>query len=266
MSNSETGINPVELSNIAGTEKDHWWYVGMRSITSRIFSRYVSRRPFEKILEAGCGTGYNAAWLRNRYGWNIFPLDLESRALQYVRSLGLSNATQADIAYLPFQNASFDLVLSFDVLIHVGFGAEKACIAELFRVTKPGGMLCLRVAALEVLRSRHSQFIDEKQRFTRRRLIRTLRDCGYRVVHCTYANSLLLPVAVAKFRIWEPLTRQRPATGIEKVSDWMNTGLGIPLAIEAKWLGNGLRLPLGQSLIAVCEKPDAETTARNKNS
>jgi hypothetical protein len=45
----------------------------------------------------------------------------------------------------------------------------------------------------------------------------------------------------------------------------MNYALGIPLALEAKWLGNGLRLPLGQSLIAVCEKPSPEIAARNKN-
>ena len=34
---------------------------------------------------------------------------------------------------------------------------------------------------------------------------------GIRVLRCTYANSLLLPVALAKFRLWEPLMRQAPA-------------------------------------------------------
>jgi hypothetical protein len=116
-------------------------------------------------------------------------------------------------------------------------------------------MLILRVSALDVLTSRHSQFAHEKQRFTRSRLIEAVRRHGVEVIRCTYANSLLMPVALAKFRVWEPLTRQPPASGVEPVSPWLNTLLRAPLEIEAKWIGAGFNFPAGQSLYLVGRKP-----------
>lgn len=254
-SSGVAGMNPAELANIARNERDHWWYRGMRSIVRPILSRYLAGRTVSRTLEAGCGTGYTSHWLRSQYGWNIFPVDMESAALRYVRSLEFPNTTQGDIRYLPFQDASFDLVLSFDALVHVPRGDERKCMAEFFRVVTPGGILVLRAAAFDLLRSRHSEFVDEKQRFTRAGLIRAASQGGFRVLYSTYANCLLLPVAIAKFRIWEPCMRKPPASAIETPRGWLNTLLYLPLALEAKWIGSARHLPLGQSVILVCEKP-----------
>jgi SAM-dependent methyltransferase len=265
VSSATAGMNPAELANIARCEQNLWWYRGMRTILGAILSRYLAGKAFGRILEAGCGTGHTSHWLRSHYGWNMFPVDLESAALQYVRSLEFRNTAQADIRSLPFRDASFDLVLSLDVLVHVPSGDEKECVAEFFRVLKPGGTLVLRAAAFDTLRSRHSKFIDEKQRFTSARLIRTVTQEGFRVLYCTYANSLLLPAAVAKFRIWEPLMRKPPASGIDPLPGWLNALLYLPLALEAKWIGSGLHLPIGQSLILLGEKP-AGTAVNDRNS
>jgi SAM-dependent methyltransferase len=255
MASSEAGMNPAELKNVAQNERDHWWYRGMRTILLAIMRRHLMHKADGRILEAGCGTGYTSHWLRSEYGWNTFPIDLEAVALRYVRGFQVPNAAQGDIRWLPFQDASFDIVLSLDVLIHLARGDEKKCISEFFRVTKPGGLLLLRAAAFDSLRSRHSEFIEEKQRFTRGKLMRAVCQSGFRVLECTYANSLLFPVALAKFRIWEPLLRRPPATGIEAVPSWLNALLYQALGLEAKWIGSGRRLPIGQSLILIGEKP-----------
>jgi hypothetical protein len=77
---------------------------------------------------------------------------------------------------------------------------------------------------------------------------------GVRVLRCTYVNSLLLPVALAKFRVWEPLLRKPPASGVEPVAPWLDKLLYAPLALEAAWLGAGHRFPAGQSLVLIGEK------------
>ena len=87
---------------------------------------------------------------------------------------------------------------------------------------RPGGLVVVRAAALDILRSRHSEFVYERQRFTRARLTALCESAGIRVLRCTYANSLLMPVALAKFRVWEPLTRQAPASGVEPVAPWLD--------------------------------------------
>jgi len=248
------GMNPAELTNMARAEREHWWYRGMRSILHRVLSPHLADRRIREVLEAGCGTGFTAAWLHRRYGWNLFPVDLESTALRFVRNFALPNATQADIGGLPFQDASFDLVFCLDVLVHLPRQDETKALREFFRVLRRGGLLVLRVAAFDILRSRHSEFVGEKQRFTRGQLLRTVAQSGFRVRHCTYANSLLLPVAITKFRLWEPWLRQPPASGVAPVPAWLNRLLYAALASEAKWLGCGRSLPLGQSLILVGEK------------
>jgi hypothetical protein len=142
-----------------------------------------------------------------------------------------------------------------DVVVHFPRGEEHRAFQEMIRVLKPGGLLVVRVSALDILRSRHSEFAMERQRFTRPRLIRAVERHGIHVTRCSYANSLLMPVALAKFRLWEPLTRQPPASGVGPVPQWLDKLLSTALAIESRWLGAGLSFPVGQSLILLGTKP-----------
>ena len=249
-------MNPAELINIAQNERDHWWYRGMRSILSALLERYVQGRRMNYVLEAGCGTGYTAQWLQALWSSHIVLADIESLALTIARGLGASRLVQTDIRQLPFASAQFELILCLDVLVHLPPGEEDRCLSEFFRALKPGGLAVMRVAALNALRSRHSEFIDEKQRFTRKRLMRSTAEAGFRVLRCTYANCLLLPVALAKFRIWERLVRTPPASGVEQLPRPLAALFYFCLAVEARWIRSGLDLPLGQSLLLIAEKPN----------
>lgn len=247
-------MNPAEFANIARSEQTFWWYRGMQRILVRLLDPLAARRRFDRVLEAGCGTGYLSKVLAGRYGWRMFPVDLGWEGLAFARAMQVERPVQCDIAALPFPGASFDLLLSMDVIVHFPRGEESRAAAEFSRVLAPGGLLVIRVAALDVLRSRHSEFAQERQRFTRGRLMRLLEDHGFAVRRCTYANSLLVPVAFAKFRIWEPLTAAPLASGVEPVAPWLDRLLYAPLAAEAGLVGAGMNLPLGQSLIAIAER------------
>jgi hypothetical protein len=124
----------------------------------------------------------------------------------------------------------------------------------LVRVTKPGGLVVVRTAALDILRSRHSMFAHERQRFTRRRLMGLFAGLGIRITSCTYINSLLMPAALLKFRVWEPLLQMAPDSGVHPVAPWLDRLLYAPLAAEAAWVGAGHRFPAGQSLMLIGER------------
>ena len=247
-------MNPAEFMNIAQAEEGFWWYSGMRRIVFGLLDPLAKSRTIRTVLEAGCGTGYNAWALQRRYGWEVVPLDLGMDGLRYGKRLGLSELIQGDVAALPFRSESFQAVVSLDVIVHFPRGEENRALAEFARVLAPGGLLVLRVSALDVLRSRHSQFAHERQRFTSKRLIRAVTAQGIRVLRCTYANSVLFPVALAKFRVWEPLLRRPPQSGVLSVDRRLNRLLEAPLAAESRWLSAGLNLPLGQSLILIGER------------
>jgi SAM-dependent methyltransferase len=247
-------MNPLEFQTLAHAENQLWWFRGMRKILFRLLDRTAPGRPVRRALEAGCGTGHFAGTVEGRYGWPVYPADLSWEGLSRGRRAGARRLVQADIAALPYASGSFDLAFCLDVLVHFERGSESRAIAELARVLAPGGRLVVRVAALDALRSRHSTFTHERQRFTRRGLVRAVEAHGVRVLRCTYANSLLAPVALARFRVWEPLARSAPRSGTAPVARWLDRLLYLPLAAESAWIGWGLNFPLGQSLILIGEK------------
>jgi len=241
-------VNPAEFDNIAKAERDFWWYRGMREILFRLLDRSPLAQG-ASVLEAGCGTGYMSKALAERYGWHMTPLDLGREGLEYARGYRLCDLVQGDITALPFASGSFDALISLDVVIHLPRGEEGVAFREFARVLKPRGLLALRVSALDLLRSRHSEFVQERQRFARSRLLRGVEAAGFDVTRITYLNSLLLPVSLFKFRIWEPLTRTPPGSGVGPVPDWLDRMLFAALRTEAAWVASGGRFPAGQSLI-----------------
>ncbi|MBL8179644.1 MAG: class I SAM-dependent methyltransferase [Bryobacterales bacterium] len=248
-------MNPAEFANIAAIEENFWWFRGMRRILFRLLDPIAAQRNFQTVLEAGCGTGHLSRLLEQRYQWRMVPVDLAPEGLDYGKSLGVQRMTQADVAALPFPDNAFDATLSMDVIVHFPRGQEHRPFSEFVRVTKPGGLLVIRVSALDILRSRHSRFAHERQRFTRSRLLQLAAAHNLRVHRCTYLNSLLSPVAFAKFRLYEPFLSSPPESGVQPVAPWLDNLLYMPLALEAQWLAAGLNFPLGQSLILIAGKP-----------
>jgi SAM-dependent methyltransferase len=246
-------MNPAEFLSLAESENELWWFQGMRSILFDLLDSSPGKRPIHRVLEAGCGTGNTARRLNQRYGWSIIATDIAPEAMWLAQQLNHTRPVQADIAALPFTGESFDALLCLDVLVHFERGQENNALAEFARVLSSGGLLVLRTSAMDWLKSRHSRFTHERQRFSRGRLIRLVEEHGFRVLRCSYANALLLPVAVARFRIWEPLLRRPAASGTTPIHPWLNRVLRAVLEFEARLLRK-TDLPLGQTLILVAEK------------
>jgi SAM-dependent methyltransferase len=247
-------MNPAEFQNIAAAEERMWWFRGMREIFRGIAARHLPA-SIGDVLDAGCGTGANAEWMARTFGWRVACLDFAEEGLLYAaRRAGLAGFVRGDVRALPFRGRSFDLITIFDVLAHLDPGQEAEALREAERCLRPGGWLFLRASAFRWLRSRHSEFVNEKQRFTLPHLLETARRAGLRPRYSTYANSLLLPVAVAKFRLVEPLLRAPAASGVHLGPDWLENALGKVLELEARRIGRGGRFPIGQSAILLAQK------------
>lgn len=93
------------------------------------------------VLDVGCGVGmYTAAFLRETP--RVFGVEIErERALQArERTAGVA---QSCGERLPFADRAFDVVFSHEVLEHVA--DDRACAAEMVRVTRAGGHIVVFV-------------------------------------------------------------------------------------------------------------------------
>lgn len=248
-------MNPAEFANIIRTEQTFWWFVGMERMLFSLLEQYWKDAVPARVLEVGAGTGYFASRLAGHFRTQVDISDLAGDGLVYARQRGARNLLRADVQRLPVRTASYDAVISLDVLVHLQRGQEAGAFAELCRAVRPGGWLVVRVSALDILRSRHSAFTQERQRFTQPRLLALAGQQGLDVRRCTYLNSLLMPVALAKFRLWEPLRSGPASSGLEPVPGWLNALLGAALRTECWWLQRGGNFPAGQSLLLIAQKP-----------
>ena len=88
------------------------------------------------VLEVGCGTGVMAEQIAALPGVTLIATDFSPRFVELTAARGV-DARQADICYLPFDDASFDVVYAGWMLYHVR-DLERA-LNEVRRVLKPGG-------------------------------------------------------------------------------------------------------------------------------
>jgi SAM-dependent methyltransferase len=95
----------------------------------------------KRVLDVGCGIGmYTAAFLRETPA--VFGIEIELERAQQARPRA-AGVAQAPGEHLPFPDATFDVIFSHEVLEHVA--DEGACVAEMVRVTRPGGRIVVFV-------------------------------------------------------------------------------------------------------------------------
>ena len=92
------------------------------------------------LLDAGCGTGWFSKIGVER-GAKVTSMDLGENLLLEVQKKCETNRVVGSILDMPFENNSFDFIVSSEVIEHTP-DPHKA-IEELARVLKPGGTLVL---------------------------------------------------------------------------------------------------------------------------
>jgi cyclopropane fatty-acyl-phospholipid synthase-like methyltransferase len=126
---------------------------------------YDNVRPGARVLDLGCGAGMLA--LLKRKGVTLAGVDLSSECALAARRNGYDTASRADLTQLPFADASFDYVVSLDVIGHVGFEEKDAVLAEIRRVLRPDGVTMHGIECIDrrVQKSYEEMSADELRRF-----------------------------------------------------------------------------------------------------
>lgn len=94
-----------------------------------------------RVLDAGCGTAYGAAMLADAGACEVVGVDLAESVLEAVRPQmpDTVRLETGDLRDLGYDDASFDLVVCFEVIEH--FADPFTVLDELTRVLAPDGVL-----------------------------------------------------------------------------------------------------------------------------
>jgi len=96
------------------------------------------------ILDVGCGTGSHLE-LYQRYGCNLYGLDLSPSMLEFARKR-LGNNAQLDLGNatdMPYKDNKFDLVISMLALHEMTPETRQRVLSEIQRVLKEDGHILL---------------------------------------------------------------------------------------------------------------------------
>jgi SAM-dependent methyltransferase len=244
-------VKPAEYRRMYEAEAAQWWYAGQRAIATALLEPALRARAAEPawLLDAGCGTGFNLLALSSL--GRAVGIDLAPEAIAFCRERGV-RVLRASLLALPFEDASFGAVTSFDVLYHAWVTDDRAAVAEMARVVRPGGVLLVRVPALRALWGAHDVEVQSRHRYTRRELETLLEGSGLRVERATYCNALLLPLLFARRTLARLLEREGSDVGfLPAPAEW---AFKRALLAEAALVRAGLSFPIGASVVALARK------------
>lgn len=134
---SEVRFDASKASPDLLRKQSPWWGVHV--------ARYQFAKPHVSnclVLDIACGTGYGLPILQTK-ARSVVGVDLDLDAIRKARTSsvkGREHFVAADGCGLPFPDATFDVITSFETLEHLE--ARGKFLAELQRVLKPEG-LCI---------------------------------------------------------------------------------------------------------------------------
>ena len=163
------------------------------------------------FLDIGCGAGRHSFEALRR-GYSVVSADLDAAVLKDVKAMGAAmtaegqtpegaslSCVNASVLTLPFANGSFDVVVASEVLEHIP--EDTDAIAELVRVTKPGGTLIATVPrwwperVCWALSSEYHEAAGGHVRiYKRRELQRKLDGSGVNVLSRHHSHALHSPL------------------------------------------------------------------------
>lgn len=146
-----------------------------------------------RILDAGAATGRGSRQLAKMYrGSRVISLDTSARMLQLARKkkpfLSKQTELQGDVMRLPLQTGSVDLVFANQLLPWVS--DLPACLIEIARVLKPGGVFAFAALGPDTLQELRGAWMADED-YSHVNLFPDMHDIGDAMVRAGLADPVL---------------------------------------------------------------------------
>jgi len=124
--------------------------LGRETEINKLIISLLEIKNSNKIIDLGCGTGVLSALISNQLsesaGGLSIGIDAAGKMIEGARKKRGSKTCRFEVAAaenLPFENETFEAVVSTMFFHHIPLDLKKKALSEAFRVMKPGGRLVI---------------------------------------------------------------------------------------------------------------------------
>ncbi|PLY04812.1 MAG: methyltransferase type 12 [Arcobacter sp.] len=181
--------NSLGLDNLYMQEEKHFWFIARKEFILQNLKEYIN--DSEKIIEIGAGTGNVSRYLEKNGYSDISVGEMHLNGLKYAKSYGLKKCYQFDLLNTPFEN-EFDVVCLFDVLEHIS--EDKKVLSNVSKMLNSTGKIVITVPSHMWLWNRDDVISGHKIRYTKKQLIRKLKNSGFEILDARYFFISILPL------------------------------------------------------------------------
>jgi len=237
-------------AEIRAAEARHFWFAGRLQLLLWMLRRYFPTA--QRLLDLGCGTGFVLEAIHHRHPRLVLTgCDVRLTTLLHAhRQMPDIRFLAADIFALPYES-EFDVVVALDVLEHID--DDRAALAAIRNVIKPGGGLIVTVPQHPWLWSEVDDFSCHRRRYVRSDLESKIMDAGFDILRRTSLFAITLPLVMTS-RFLRRAKAFDPAAELT-VPRVLNTGLARLVALERLLVRMGGSVPFGSSLAVAARRP-----------
>lgn len=114
-------------------------------------SKFISSDTGSSLLDIGCGTGSFLFHCERKFSFaQLHGLEYDDRLVkQAITNLSRAEISQGNAEKLPYEDGSFDVITSFQVIEHVA--NPNTMLSEIKRILKPNGIVLITTPNLQGL-------------------------------------------------------------------------------------------------------------------
>jgi SAM-dependent methyltransferase len=253
LSETNNYFDLTHFAHLANLETNYFWFRARNQLIIWALKRHFPNA--KNFFEIGCGTGFVLSGLRQKFPMlHLVGSEAFSEGLTFAQKrLPTVTFLQMDARWMPFE-CEFDVIGAFDVLEHIE--EDQVVLEQMFQTAKPGGGIILTVPQHQFLWSVVDEYSFHKRRYSRRELMRKVKQVGFEVKLVTSFVTFLLPLMLTS-RLKRDRTRDNFDLLAEyKIGSCLNQLLEKILGLERIFIKLGASLPLGGSLLMVAKRPE----------
>jgi SAM-dependent methyltransferase len=245
------GFGARYFEKLFKVEAWNFWFRSRNKLLIWALRKYFPQA--ESFFEIGCGTGYVLSGIQSKFpDLRLYGSDIFSNGLSFAEQrLSDVSLFQMDARRIPFE-MEFNVIGAFDVLEHID--EDDVVLQQMFQATKFGGGIILTVPQHRFLWSVVDEYSFHKRRYTRKELMKKVKNAGFQIVCVTSFVSFLLPLMLLS-RMKRQLSSDKfdPLAELE-IGRIKNAVLENILTLERVFIKCGFSFPAGGSLLMIAKR------------